>query len=139
MDLKNDIDWKSFVIGTAVTAGIAIFASNGGQDWLMLFSSLGLLYVGWTAKNIKYGVILGAIAATPLIYLALVTKTFGTESFYSTTTGAIIVTIIFLILGAFVGFVGAWAKRSREKAKIEYEKQQKIGKNKNKNKKKNNN
>lgn len=137
MDLKNDIDWKSFVIGAAITAGIVIFASNGGLDWLILFSSLGLLYVGWTAKNIKYGIILGAIAATPLIYLALVMKTFGSEPFYSTTNGILIVTVVFLLFGAFTGFVGAWAKRSREKAKIEYEKQQKIGKNKNK--KKNNN
>ena len=38
------------------------------------------------------------------------------------------------IIGAFVGFVGAWTKRSREKA---LEQQAKIGKNKNK--KKNNN
>ncbi len=139
MDLKNDIDWRSLIIGSAITAGLAIFASNGGQDWLMLFSSVGLLYVGWSAKNIKYGVVLGAIAATPLIYLALVTKAFGNEPFYSTTTGIIIVILVFLLIGAFIGFVGAWAKRSREKAKIEYEKQQKTGKNKNKNKKKNNN
>ena len=136
MDLKNDIDWKSLVIGSALTAGISIMASNDGLDWLMLFSSIGLLYVGWTAKNIKYGIILGAIAATPMIYLTLVMGTFGNDPFYTTTTGLITVVALFLILGAFIGLVGAWAKRSREKAKVEYEKQQKIGKNK---KKKNNN
>ena len=130
MDLKNDIDLKSLVIGAAITAGISIIASNDGLDWLMLFSSIGLLYVGWSAKNIKYGVVLGAIAATPMIYLTLVMQTFGNEPFYSTTTGVITVIALFLILGAFIGFVGAWAKRSREKAKVEYEKQQKIGKNK---------
>ena len=95
-----------------------------------------LIYVGWTAKNIKYGIILGAIAATPMIYLTLVMGTFGNDPFYTTTTGLITVVALFLILGAFIGLVGAWAKRSREKAKVEYEKQQKIGKNK---KKKNNN
>ena len=140
MDLKNDIDWKSFIIGAAITAGIVIFASNNeGLDWLMYFASIGLLYVGWTAKNIKYGAVLGALAAIPLIYLALVMETFGNEPFYSTTTGIITVIVVFLIFGALIGVVGAWAKSSREKAKIEYEKQQKIGKNKNKKKKKNNN
>ena len=41
-------------------------------------------------------------------------------------------TILILVIGAFVGFVGAWTKRSRVKALEEYEKKQKIGKNKNK-------
>ena len=102
MDLKNDIDWKSLVIGSAVTAGISIMASRDGLDWLMLFSSIGLLYVGWTSKNIKYGIILGAIAATPMIYLTLVMETFGNDPFYTTTTGLITVVALFLILGAFI-------------------------------------
>lgn len=42
-------------------------------------------------------------------------------------------------MGAFIGFIGALIKKSREKAKEDYEKKQKIGKNKKKKKKKNNN
>jgi uncharacterized Tic20 family protein len=45
-------------------------------------------------------------------------------------------TAMILLIGAFVGFVGAWTKRSREKAMVEYEKKQQIGKNKNKKKNK---
>ena len=43
-------------------------------------------------------------------------------------------TILILLVGAFVGFVGAWTRRSREKALVQYEKQQKTGKNKKKSK-----
>ena len=59
--------------------------------------------------------------------------------FFSTTLGMIALAAIVLIVGAFVGFIGAWAKKDRLKARKEYEKKQKIGKNKKKNKKKNNN
>ncbi len=131
MNFANDVDFKALVIGSAISAGLIIIASKG-LDWLMLFSSVGLLYVGYTAKNIKYGAILGAIASTPIIYLAL-TGTFGEYSgFFLTELGAISVVILILLVGAFIGFVGAWAKRSREKAKVEYEKKQNIGKNKKK-------
>ena len=131
MNFANDVDFKALVIGSAISAGLIIIASKG-LDWLMLFSSVGLLYVGYTAKNIKYGAILGAIASTPIIYLAL-TGTFGEYSgLFLTELGAISVVILILLVGAFIGFVGAWAKRSREKAKVEYEKKQNIGKNKKK-------
>ena len=132
MNFANDVDFKALVIGAAISAGLVIIASKG-LEWLMLFSSVGLLYVGYTAKNIKYGAILGAIAATPIAYLAL-TGTLGEFSgFFLTDFGAISVILIILLIGAFIGFVGAWAKRSREKAKVEYEKKQNIGKNKKKN------
>jgi Na+-transporting methylmalonyl-CoA/oxaloacetate decarboxylase gamma subunit len=57
------------------------------------------------------------------------------DGFFLTETGIITVTLIILIVGAVVGFVGAWTKRSRVKALEQYEKQQKIGKNKKKGKK----
>ena len=134
MSIINDIDWKSLIIGAAVTSGIIILAARTGNDWLMLFSSIGLLYVGYAAKNIKYGTVLGAIAATPIIYLISI-GTFGEfTGFFLTTAGQICIILLILFIGAFVGFVGAWAKRSREKAKVEYEKKQNIGKNKKKKK-----
>lgn len=136
MDLVNDIDFKSLVIGAAISAGIVIIASQG-YDWLMLMSSVGLLYVGYKAKNVKYGAILGAIASTPIAYLTFIGTLGEFSGYFSTQVGTISVVILILLIGALIGFVGALMKRSREKAKIDYEKKQKIGKNKNK--KKNNN
>ena len=136
MDLVNDIDFKSLVIGAAISAGIVIIASQG-YDWLLLMSSVGLLYVGYKAKNVKYGAILGAIASTPIVYLTFIGTLGEFSGYFSTQVGTISVVILILLIGALIGFVGALMKRSREKAKIDYEKKQKIGKNKNK--KKNNN
>ena len=136
MDLVNDIDFKSLVMGAAISAGIVIIASQG-YDWLMLMSSVGLLYVGYKDKNVKYGAILGAIASTPIVYLTFIGTLGEFSGYFSTQVGTISVVILILLIGALIGFVGALMKRSREKAKIDYEKKQKIGKNKNK--KKNNN
>ena len=133
MDLVNDIDFKSLVIGAAISAGIVIIASQG-YDWLMLMSSVGLLYVGYKAKNVKYGAILGAIASTPIVYLTFIGTLGEFSGYFSTQVGTISVVILILLIGALIGFVGALMKRSREKAKIDYEKKQKIGKNKNKKK-----
>ena len=135
MDFNNDIDWKSLVIGAAVTAGLIIIASQG-YDWLYLFSAIGIIYVGYTSKNIKYGAALGALAATPIVVLAFQGTLGSFTGFFSTPTGTICLVLIILLVGAFIGFVGAWGKRDRIKAKEEYEKKQNIGKNK---KKKNNN
>ena len=49
-----------------------------------------------------------------------------------TEQGRITMIIAILIVGMLVAVIGAWAKRSRVKAKEEYEKKQKIGKNKKK-------
>ena len=131
MDMKNDIDWKSLIIGAAISAAIVIFASNG-RDWLYPLSAVGLIYVGYKAKNLIYGAALGAFASTPLVYLAF-NGNFGEfTGFFTSEIGTLILVIIILLIGAFIGFVGALAKRDRVKAKEEYEKKQKIGKNKNK-------
>lgn len=137
MNLK-DINLKSLIIGAAITAAIIIIASHG-NDWLYLFSAIGIIYVGYTAKNIKQGTLLGAVASTPIIVLAFQGNLGTFSGFFSTDIGIISLVIIVLLVGAFIGFVGAWGKRDRIKAKEEYEKKQKIGKNKKKNKKKNNN
>ena len=57
------------------------------------------------------------------------------EGFFLTQNGMLALTVLILVVGAFVGFVGAWTKRSRVKAMEDYEKKQQIGKNKKKNKK----
>ena len=70
MDFKNFIDWKSFIMGAAFASFICVVASQYQLDWLYAFAAIGLLYVGYKAKNMKWGAILGAIAATPLFVLA---------------------------------------------------------------------
>lgn len=129
MELFSDVDFKSLVFGAAFAATCVILGTMY-NDMLYAFASIGFLYVGYQAKNIKMGALLGAFASTPVIYLALDGK-LG----YIPENSVITITVAILLVGAFVGCVGAWAKRSRVKAKEEYEKKQKIGKNKNKNKK----
>ena len=130
MELFSDVDIKSVVFGAAIAATCFIIGMNG-MDLAYPFASIGLLYTGYNAKNLKLGAALGAFASTPLMVLSLDQRFVGVLDL---KTEIIIIVSIFLV-GALVGFVGAWAKRDRVKAKEEYEKKQKIGKNKNKNKK----
>lgn len=126
------INIKALVFGAAIAAAFIIFGYMY-WDWFYPFSAMGLLYVGYAQDTIKKGTILGAFASTPILVLTF-QGYLGTfqEGFFTTETGILTVAIIILLLGAFVGFVGAWAKRDRIKALEEYEKKQKIGKNKKK-------
>jgi len=127
MNLKSDIDWKSLIIGAVISAVIVILASYG-YDWLFPFAAVGLVYVGYKAKNISYGTVLGMVAAIPLVYLAFNGALGIPTGFFASTLGTITLAILILLLGAFIGFIGAWAKRDRMKAIAEYKKKQKIGK-----------
>lgn len=126
MEFGSEVDFKSVVFGAAFAATCVILGTMY-NDMLYAFASIGFLYVGYQAKNIKMGTFLGAFASTPLIYLALDGK-LG----YIPDESKLIMVVAILLVGAFIGLVGAWARKSREKAKVEYEKQQKIGKNKKK-------
>ena len=128
------IDVKSLVFGAAIAAAFIIFGYLY-WDWFYPFSAIGLLYAGYGQRDIKTGTVIGAFASTPIIALTFQGYLGHFDGFFLTETGIITVAIIILLVGAFVGFVGAWAKRDRIKAKEEYEKKQKIGKNKKKNKK----
>ncbi|MBQ2652111.1 MAG: hypothetical protein IJF83_01015 [Methanobrevibacter sp.] len=129
-----NINIKALVFGAAIAAGFILFGYQI-NDWLYPFASIGLLYAGYGQENITLGTLMGAVASTPIIILFL-DGYFGQPSgFFITETGIIAIALTIIIVGAVVGFVGAWAKRSREKAKVEFEKQQKIGKNKKKKKK----
>ncbi|WP_405303839.1 hypothetical protein [Methanobrevibacter sp.] len=130
MEILSDVDIKSVVFGAAIAATCFIIGMNG-MDLAYPFASIGLLYTGYKAKNLKWGAGLGAFASTPLMVLSLDQRFVGV---LDGKTEIIIILLIFFV-GALVGFVGAWAKRDRVKAKEEYEKKQKIGKNKNKKKK----
>ena len=137
MEILSDVDIKSVVIGAAIAA-VCVIVGHMYTDFAYPFSAIGFIYVGYKAKNLLYGTVLGAFAATPILYLALDGKLGQFSGFFLTGTGVIVLTITILLVGAFIGFVGAWAKRDRVKSLKEYEKKQQIGKNKKKNKNKKN-
>ncbi|WP_298523018.1 hypothetical protein [uncultured Methanobrevibacter sp.] len=136
MDIFGDVNFKALVFGAGIAGGFILF---GWQisDWLYPFASIGLLYAGYGQKNVLYATICGAIASTAIIVLTFQGYMGQFDGFFITENGLITVALTILIVGAFVGFVGGWAKRSRLKAMEQYEKQQKIGKKKNKKKKAN--
>ena len=134
--MKYDLglNMKALIFGAAIAAGFILLGFQF-NDWLYPFSAMGLLYAGYGQGSIKMGTLMGALASTPIAVLFL-EGYFGQPSgFFVTETGIYAVVGLIIVVGALVGFVGAWAKRSREKAKIEYEKKQKIGKTKKKKKK----
>ncbi len=129
MNLKESIDWKSLVLGTLLSALIVILASNT-HDWIFIFASVGLIYVGFKSKNTEQGFILGTIAAIPLVGLAFNGTLGAFTGFFATAIGKFISIVIILLVGGLIGFIGALTKKDREKAKSNYK--QKIGKNKKK-------
>ena len=135
MRYNIDINIKALVFGAAIAAAFIIF---GWQfwDWFYPCSAIGLLYAGYGQDTLKKGTIIGAFASTPIIVLTFQGYLGAFDGYFLTENGILTVALIILLVGAFVGFVGAWAKRDRMKALAEYEKKQKIGKNKNKNKNK---
>lgn len=129
------VDLKSLIIGTAIAATFAIVGMRGGiYEYAYPFSSIGFLYVGYKAINMKMAVLLGMLSASPLIYLAYENEIFGPipteQTFY-------IMVISIILVGIFVSSVGYYTKINREKAKKQYAEKQKISKNKKKNKNKN--
>ena len=130
-----DLNFKALVFGAAIAGAFILF---GYQiwDWFYPFSAIGLLYAGYGQNDWKLGTICGAIASTPVLVLTFQGYMGQFSGFFLTQNGMLALTAMILLIGAFVGFVGAWTKRSREKAMVEYEKKQQIGKNKNKKKNK---
>ena len=136
MEILPDVDIKAIVFGAAIAAAFIIFGYQY-WDWFYPFSAIGLLYTGYAQKNLKIGTLAGAFAATPIIILTLDGYMGQFDGFFLTETGIICLTLLILLVGAFTGLVGAWAKRDRVKALEEYERKQNIGKTKKKNKKAN--
>lgn len=133
--MKYDLglNMKALVFGAAIAAG-CILLGYQYNDWLYPFSAIGLLYAGYGQDNIKTGTLMGALASTLIVILYLDGYFGQPTGFFLTENGILAVVALIIIVGAAIGFVGAWTKRSRQKAMEEYEKKQKIGKNKNKKK-----
>ena len=128
-----NINIKALVFGAAIAAGFTLFGWQF-NDWLYPFAALGIIYAGYGQDSVIMGTIMGAMASTPIVLLFFEGYFGQLTGFFITETGILTVALVIILVGAIVGFVGAWSKRTREKAKEEYEKQQKIGKKKNKNK-----
>lgn len=135
MNKFTDLNFKALVFGAAIAGAFILFGYQF-WDWFYPFSAIGLLYAGYGQNNWKQGTLCGAIASTPIIVLTFQGYMGQFDGFFLTQNGILALTALILIIGAFVGFVGAWTKRSRLKALEEYEKKQNIGKNKNKKKNK---
>ena len=131
MKLFDDVNFKALVFGAAI-AGTFVICGRIYWDWFYPFAAIGLLYAGYGQKNIKYATVIGAFASTLLVILALDGYFGEFTGFLATETGVIVTALTILLVGAFVGFVGGYVKRSQIKAEEEYNKQQKIGKNKKK-------
>ncbi|KZX15033.1 hypothetical protein MBCUT_17670 [Methanobrevibacter cuticularis] len=122
-DIYKGIDWKYFIIGAALFAFIAIAAMDYNLDIILVFSSVGLLIIGYKSRNLIQGVVLGALGTIPLFIATIYGERLG-----EVVPGNDIVfwiLISFLAIGAFCGFTGAYFSRSR---KIAIEKQASIGK-----------
>ena len=130
-----EINIKALIFGAAIAAAFIIFGFRY-WDWFYPFSAIGLLYAGYGQNDLKKGTFAGAFASTPIIVLTFQGYMGQFDGFFLTEDGMMALTILILAVGAFVGFVGAWTKRSRVKALEDYEKKQNIGKNKNKKKNK---
>lgn len=132
LGISKYVDLKSLIFGSAISTTCVIFGMQGGQfEWAYPLVSIGFIYVGYKAINMKMSVVLGALAAIPIVILATDYDGFGPLN--DTQTLVLTVASIFIV-GIFISAVGYYLKREREKAKVEYEKKQQIGKNKKKNK-----
>lgn len=135
MNKYTNLNFKALLFGAAIAGAFILFGWEI-WDWFYPFSAIGLLYAGYGQENIKQGTFAGAFASTPIIVLTFQGYMGTFKGFFLTADGMMVLTILILAVGAFVGFVGAWTKRSRVKALEEYNKKQNIGKNKNKKKNK---
>ena len=128
-EIKEGMDLKSLIIGSAIATILVIIGLNGGQlEYAYPFASIGFLYVGYNVANWKISVISGAVSTIPIILLVYFGKFGAIENIQT----LILMIFVVLIVGIFVSLIGTFVKRDREKSKLAYEKKQQIGKNKKK-------
>ena len=110
---RNEIDWKSLIFGSAFCAVLAMIGSKPELWFLTPFSAIGLLYVGYEAKNLVWGGILGAIGS---LMLFAVTMEGGLGPIVYTTQNIVLILITCLIIGAVTGIIGFYVKKKRIEA-----------------------
>lgn len=111
--IYKEIDWRSFILGTALFTFIVVAAIDYNLEFLLVFSSIGLLYIGYTAYDRIQAIMLSALATTPLFLVTISTERLG-----PITGDNIVIWILisFLAIGAFCGFTGSYFSLSRKKA-----------------------
>ena len=134
-DIYQKIDWKSLILGGGVFAFTVITAVEYNLDILLVFSSIGLLYIGYDSQNRLQAVVLGTLGTVPLglanlLFPSLVSPISGNNM-------GILIMISFLAIGAFCGFAGFYFNIRRKKAIEAKIKQESIGKGRKKKNKKN--
>ena len=132
MNKFADINFKALIIGAAIGAIFILFGWKI-KDLFYPFASIGLFYAGYGQHDIKIGTLAGAVASIPIIILTFQGCMGSFDGFFLTGNGMLVLALLIIVIGALVGFVGAWTKRSRLE---KYEKKQNIGKNKKKKKNK---
>lgn len=110
---KDEIDWKSLIFGAAFCAVLAMIGSEPELWFFIPLSAIGLLYIGYEAKNLVWGAILGAIGSLPLF---VVTLQGGLGTMVYSPTNIAIILISCLVIGAVTGFVGTYVKIERNEA-----------------------
>ncbi|MBZ9571715.1 hypothetical protein KQY27_09165 [Methanobrevibacter sp. TMH8] len=124
-DIYQNINWRSLILGAAIFAFIVILAIDYKLDFLLIFSSAGLLYIGYASRNRLQGIILGAIGTLPLGIATIAFQRLGPITGNNIEVWII---ISFLAIGAFCGFTGSYFSSSRKKAIEKKMAQENIGK-----------
>ena len=116
-DWLYNYNWMGFIIAAALTTFIVAYAYQKQLDWLAPFSAIGLLYIGYISENKILAIIMGAIGALPL-GIASLYGALGpiTTSGLNQTQATIAILILVIIVGAVVGWVGAFFNSNRQKA-----------------------
>ncbi|WP_297899712.1 hypothetical protein [Methanobrevibacter sp.] len=133
-DIYKNLNLKSFIIGAALFAFIVAIGVEYKLDALLIFSSAGLLYIGYGSQNKIQAIILGAIGTLPLFIATIFFQRLGPITGENIT---FLILISFLAIGAFCGFTGFYFSESRKKAIEEKIRKESIGKGKKKKNKKN--
>lgn len=109
----HDIDWKSLIFGSAFCAVLAMIGASPDLWFCTPLSAIGLLYVGYEAKNLLWGIILGAVGSLPLFG---VTMQGGLGPMVYSPQNIVLILITCLIIGVVTGFVGFYIKKERQEA-----------------------
>ncbi|OWT32601.1 hypothetical protein BGI41_06820 [Methanobrevibacter sp. 87.7] len=129
-DELHDFDYIAFLIGTAIFVCLPILGYYRNMDWIIPFSAIGPLYIGYKSKNYKQGFVVGGISGI-FLSLAVIYGYLGpyTTPIFDIYTMNVLVIVICFIMGGFIADVGTLFKSNREKALEMAESEKKGSKN----------
>ena len=113
-EIFQDIKWVHLLLGATIFTFIVVLATDYQLEILLMFSSAGLLYIGYNSKDLIQGSVLGAVGTFPLFLSTVFSDRIIPISGDSLEIGLLIIS--FLAIGAFCGFIGAYYAKTRKKA-----------------------